>query len=102
MKVYTVIVKYNGYDEYPDKYIGTFDSLETVIEKHGMDLDYMNKSWGSMAGYIEWLDDTEKDYQTKYNFDGHTCYIMAGEGCGYQLYVYEAELIGKMEHKFIS
>ena len=104
MKVYTVIARYNGYDEYPDKYIGTFDSLETVIEQHGMDLDYMNETWGGMDGYITWLNDTEKDYQTKHTFDGHTCYTMAGEKLewGYQLYVYETELIGKVEHKFIS
>jgi hypothetical protein len=104
MKVYTVIAKYNGYDEYPDKYIGTFDSLETVIENHGMDLECIDESWGNVDGYISWLNDTEKDYQTKHNFDSHTCYVMAGEdlGWGYQLFVYETELIGKLEYKFVS
>ena len=93
MKVYTVIARYNGYDEYPDKYIGTFDSLETVIEQHGMDLDYIIESWGSVVGYISWLN----------NFNGHVCYTMAGENLewGYQLHVYETELISKLEHKFI-
>jgi hypothetical protein len=103
MKVYTVIAKYNGYDEYPDKYIGTFDSLESVIENHGFDLYHINKVWGGINEYISWLNNTEKDYQTKHLFNGHVCYTIFGRGIewGYQLYVYETELIGKFEHKFI-
>lgn len=103
MEVFTVIAQYVGYDEYPSKYIGTFDSLERVIEGHGLDMSYINKSWGGLTQYIDWLNDTEKDYQTKHNINGHLCYTIGGRDIwmGYQLYVYVSQLVGKIEHKFI-
>ena len=100
MKVYTVIAKYSGYDEYPDKYIGTFDSLETIIEQEGINGEYLIKSWGGVPQYIEWLNTTDG-----MNFDTDTgkCYRLSGRNLemGYSLYVYVTEIISKLEYKFL-
>lgn len=105
MKVYTVIAKYGGYDTYSDIYLGTFDSLETVIEQKGIDSEYITKSWGGVPKYIEWLKTKEDMY---FNTDNGDCYRIGMDTkkstedmWGYSLYVYETELIGKLEHKFV-
>lgn len=101
MKVYTVISKYCGYDEKPNKYIGTFDSLETLINNVGMEHDYMVKEWGGMGQYLAWLV-TQDDFK-HIDDDGQVIYSLYGRDLewGYSLIVYESELIGKFEHKFV-
>lgn len=101
MKVYTVIAKYMGYDEFPDNYIGTFDSLETIIENEGTEMDFINEKWGDLDSYIEWVkSDTQRCFQT----DRGLCYMISGRNLewGYFLYIYETDLITKhIDFKFV-
>jgi hypothetical protein len=101
MKVYTVISKYIGYDERSDEYIGTYDSLETVIKEKGIPMDYIVKQWGSLPQYISWLESSDERHQTT---NTGVCYQIAGEetSWGFCLFVYESELVGRLEHKFIN
>ena len=100
MKVYTVIAKYMGYDEYPDKYLGTYDTLEHVIEELGIGVEYINKQWGSVEDYIRWFKNRS---DCVLETDTGTCYVISGNlEWGYFLYIYETDLkIQTLKHSFV-
>ena len=100
MKVYTVIAEYMGYhDDYnPNYFMGTYDSLETIVEELGMDMDYILKTWGGVPEYIEWF--KKRDPR---QHDTGLIYQIIGKDLeyGYFLSIYECELKTKvLEYNF--
>lgn len=96
-KVYNTVGKYMGMDNYTDVVLGVTLSIEKAIEKWGINIDYINKQWGSMEDYVKWLKSEQKVYSKD---DCSKCYLAIAEKARdkglvdsfYFLYIYENDI----------